>query len=192
MLSFDPIKHEYRWNGARVPSVTQILHPLSDFSMVNPVVLDASRDLGVAVHAMIDLDVRRDLDEDSLDGPLPSFLCQWRAFLSDTGFKPLRSELKLYSSRYGFAGTLDLFGELDGHQTLIDTKSGAVPKTARPQTAGYKQLLEEAGIGAGRPIRRRALDLKADSWRLLPEYKDPNDLRVFLAALTLHNFKAAA
>lgn len=192
MLEFDASTHVYRWNGSPVPSVTQILAPLgSDFRFVKPDVLDRSRDLGQAVHQMIELDAAGVLDESSVTGVLACYLEQWRRFVAATGFRVSYSELRLYSARYGYAGTLDLLGVLDRHETLIDTKTGAVPRVAKPQTAAYANLLVENGM-ALKSLRRRALDLKPDSWHLSDEYRDPRDLNVFLAALTLHNWRAAA
>lgn len=198
MLKFDASAHRYTWNGSPVPSVTDVLAPLSDFRFVKDDVMRAARDLGSAVHRAIELDSLGDLDDASLDPALVGFVEQYRAFERETGFETAYTELRLFSARYGYAGTMDIVGTFPddrerGVFSLVDTKSGAVPKTARPQTAGYANLLVENRIAPDmRNVRRFALDLKRERWALSPEYRDPNDLRVFLAALTLHNFKAAA
>jgi len=187
MLTFDPIPHEYRWQNAIVPSVTQIIRPIAtDFGFVAPDVLERARQKGDAVALMMELDCARQLDEESLTGPLVGYFKQWRDFLRVTKFQVLHAELPLYSKLYGYAGKFDLFGVLESNEMVIDEKSGAVPKTARPQTAAYAQLIKEEGICA-KP-RRRVLDLKEDSWKLSDEYRDPGDLKVFLSCLTLHNF----
>lgn len=186
MLTFNEERHEYRWNGGIVPSVTQVLAPLVDFSMVPPDALEFGRDRGKAVHKMIELDVRGELDETSVHGVLLGYLEQWREFLAVTGFVAEASEEVLYSTRYGYAGTLDLRGRIGRKKTLIDTKSGSIQKAARPQTAAYENLVyENHGITG---MERRCLDLKEKSWKLTNPYRDPSDWRVFLAQLTVHNF----
>jgi hypothetical protein len=192
MFAFDASTHTYTLDGARLPSVTEVLK-ITDpdaFAFVREEVLAAKRDLGRAVHKMIELDANDDLDESSLAPPLTGYLEKWREFRERTGFVVEHCELQLYSARYGYAGTLDLLGHFRSRplrKALIDTKSGAVPKTAGPQTAGYAQLLEENGI-CQRPDRY-VLDLKETRWSLTDAYTDPNDLRVFLGALSVLQFQ---
>lgn len=186
-LAFDEAAHRYTVQGRTVPSVTQILDPLCDFSMVDRQALERARQLGTAVHRMIELEVAGTLDESTVRGPLVGFLQQWREFVKVTGFRMLHCELRLYSSRYGYAGTMDLHGMLDD-ETLIDTKSGATPKTAGLQTAAYHQLGVENSIFPP-TTRRRVLDLKENSWRLTKPYTGTGDLRVFLSQLNVHNWQ---
>ena len=47
MLTFDPVKHEYRDGDRVIPSVTQILAPLSDFSFVDADVLSAAQEFEI-------------------------------------------------------------------------------------------------------------------------------------------------
>ena len=199
-LQFDEDKHEYRLDGRVVPGVTTILKPISEaeYRHVDAATLDVAAWRGRAVHKLIELDLRDDLDVDGLSDELLPFHTAWRNFRNLSGFKCLLSEARVYSERYGYAGTLDLFGRLDGEAALIDAKrTVAVPRSVGPQTAGYEQAVREShpdavaqcasGPGDGR-INRYALHLRADgSWRLVPK-TDPNDARVFLAALTLHNY----
>lgn len=203
MIQFDEATHSYKLDGAPVPGVTSILAPLSaaEYRGVSAEVMERAAMLGRAVHKMIELDLRRVLDEDALDELLRPYLAQWRAFLTLSGFDPLLSEAQVASRRYGYAGTLDLFGRLNGDAALIDAKrTAAVPRTAGPQTAGYEIALREclpdvvdraaSGAGDGK-IYRYALHLTPERWRLVP-LKDPADARVFLAALTLNQWSQAA
>lgn len=202
-LQFDEVLHRYTRNGRVVPSVTQILGSLSaaEYAGVNREVLERAAQRGRAIHKLIELDLRDDLDVDSLSAELHPYYTQWRQFQELSGFDCRLSEGRVWSDRYGFAGTLDLFGVLNGDAVLIDAKSTCVVmRTVGPQTAGYELALREsqpslmsqcvAGPGAGR-IDRYALHLTPDHWRLVPR-KDPNDRRVFLAALTLHNYLEVA
>jgi hypothetical protein len=153
---------------------------------------------------VIELDILGQRDEDELDHRLLPYLEKWRAFRAHSGFAPLLSESRVVSRRYRYAGTLDLFGVLNAEAALIDAKRCAsVPRTAGPQTAGYEIALREcmpdvvnrAAVGPrdGR-IYRFALHLTPSErrgWTLVP-FTDPNDARVFLSALTTHNWSKKA
>lgn len=204
-LQFDAEAHAYTVDGEAFPSVTEILRELSarEYRFVDPNVMADAAWLGQAVHRVIELDILGTLDEESLDDRLQPYLEKWRQFRAQSGFIPLLSESQVYSRRYRFAGTLDIFGALNGAAALIDAKRCAsVPRTAGPQTAGYELALREcqpdvvqsiAGRGAAR-IKRFALHLTPGTrpgWSLVP-FTDPNDARVFLSALTLHNWSKSA
>ncbi len=193
MIIFDEAAHTYTLGDRRLPSVTQALKQLTDaeYRHVDASVLDRAAVLGRAVHKVIELDLRDNLDEDSLSDALPPYLAQWREFRALSGFEALLSERIVHSERYGFAGTLDLFGRLNGRYVLIDAKrTAAVPRTAGPQTAAYETALRESSPSAtwlAQPIDRYALHLTPEHWRLVP-FKDPSDSRVFLSALTVYNW----
>lgn len=195
-LLFDEARHAYTLDGSPVPGVSTILKAVSTgaYAGVDPEVMARAAALGTAVHKVIELDVRGVLDEDTLDPQLVPYLVQWRQFLQQSGFQPLVSEHRVASRRYGFAGTLDLFGILNGRKALIDAKRVAqvMPATG-PQTAGYETALREWStelVGFDDPVDRYALQLvPSGTWRLHP-LKDRTDARTFLAALTVHNFNA--
>lgn len=194
-LEFDSVAHRYTLNGAPVPSVTDVLAPISaaHYRGVDAEVMARAALLGQATHKLIELDVRDTLDEDALDDTLRPYLAMWRRFRATSGFRPVLSEFRVASARYGYAGTLDLFGELHGRAALIDAKrTAAVPRTAGPQTAGYEIALRETAPDLTPPaVDRYALHLTPERWQLVP-FRDPNDQRVFLSALTLHNWSHAA
>jgi hypothetical protein len=205
-IQFDAEAHSYTVDGDRYDSVTQILRELSArvYRFVDAGVMAEAAWLGQAVHKVIELDILGALDEGELDPRLLPYLEKWRAFRAHSGFVPLLSEARVFSRRYRYAGTLDLFGLLNGEAALVDAKRCAsVPRTAGPQTAGYEIALREcmpdvvaraaSGPGAAR-INRFALHLtpsETRGWTLVP-FKNPNDARVFLSALTTHNWSKAA
>lgn len=190
LLQFDEEKHEYRLDGRVVPGVTTILKPISEaeYRSVDAATLDVAAWRGRAVHKMIELDLRDDLDLDALSDDLQPFYTAWKGFQSLSGFEFRLSEARVYSSAYDFAGTLDLAGMLAGRHVVIDAKrTVAVPRTAAPQTAAYLCALTET-MPEYADADRYALHLRPDgSWRLVP-FIDRNDLRVFLSALTLHRW----
>jgi hypothetical protein len=207
-LDFDPAAHRYQLDGRAIPGVTDTLKVVSagDYAMVDPDVLALKAALGQAVHKMIELDCTDDLDVDDLDPMLAPYYRAWRKFLTTSGFRVLLSECKVASLRYGYAGQLDLFGDLNAIRCTIDAKCvvTVMPSTG-PQTAAYTQALRETRpdlLPAGAPCRRYALQLRptaadgtpmATPWRLHPFTDDAADLRLFLACLTVtHHLRSKA
>lgn len=192
ILTFNADRHEYLLRGELVPSVTRILKPITEheYRCVDRSVMETAAHLGRAVHSLINLDIRGELDEDALSEPLRPYLAAWRDFQAKSGFEALLTEQYVYSEKYKFAGTLDLFGTLNGKRALIDAKrTAAVPRSAGPQTAGYLIGLQESGgLRTDVNVDRFALHFTKDAkWKLIP-LNDRNDQRVFLSALTLYNY----
>lgn len=192
-LIFNEETHTYTLDGRELPSVTQVLKLITAqaFAHVDPGVLARAAELGTAAHKMIELDCKGDLDEETLHEALIPSLQAWRSFLATSGFTIIANEQRVHSLRYAYAGTLDLFGMLNNRLCLIDAKrTASVPRSAGPQTAGYEiafretDLAKEYGVTPTTPIDRYALHLKAGGkWALVP-FKNKNDSRVFLGALT--------
>lgn len=189
-LQYDDATHTYTIGGRRLPSVTEVLGPITahEYHGVNLDVMERAALLGKAVHKLIELDIAGTLDDDALDDALRPYLAQWRQFRQQSGFKAMFSEQRVHSPKWGYAGTYDLIGSLNRKFALIDCKrTCAVPRSAGPQTAAYVQAIRENSFDLPADIDRYVLHLTPERWRLVPQ-KDPNDLRVFLAALTLHNY----
>lgn len=196
-LTFDEASHTYTVDGRVVQSVTQILHRLSAeaYRFVDKDLMEDAALLGTAAHKMIELDLRDDLDPGTLSDGLQVYYTAWKNFQQLSGFQMVLSEQRVYSAKYGYAGTLDLAGWLNGRFVIIDAKRTAqVPRTAGPQTAAYLRALEESELIDARIIGvdRYALHLRAGgTWRLVP-FTNKSDLRVFLACKTLNDWSNAA
>ncbi|MCW5141090.1 PD-(D/E)XK nuclease family protein [Burkholderia cenocepacia] len=187
MLTFDPVEHVYRVGTQRVPSVTQTLAPLVDYSKVPPAALERARQLGQAVHRMTELYDLDDLDTDDLAPELMPYLSAWMKFRAETGFVPDAIELQLYHPALRYAGTLDRTGLIRGRRAVVDIKKMlTLGPVIGVQLAAYQELLAKNDT----PVDDRyGLGLRADgSYRLVP-FADRNDWPVFLALLTLRNFK---
>lgn len=193
-LLFDEAAHRYTLDGRPVPGVTSVLKLVSgaDYAGVDPDVLARAAARGTAVHRMVELDGQGILDEDSLAEELQPYLVQWRQFRAQSGFVILAQECRVASRRHGYAGTLDLFGVLNGRFALVDVKSVVrVMRTTGPQTAAYEVALRECRpdlLPGDAPVDRFALQLRPGaSWQLVP-FPSRSDARVFLGALTCHTF----
>lgn len=160
MLTFSSEAHVYKWDEKPVPSVTQIIQewiPINVYGVeyfcntFTGTVLAAERfreasDFGRAVHKAAHLYVADTLDEENLHPRLMTVMRQFHLWMEQ--YKPtiLMSEQQLYSKKYGYAGTLDLFINftLNRRQVwaVVDIKTGEYG-AAGIQLSGYKNLLEE-------------------------------------------------
>lgn len=106
----------------------------------------SATELGTAVHKAIErklLDKEgRYAEQDRMDLELRPYLHAANQWLKD--FKPKfeAAEITVFSPRYGYAGTADMFAEVDGVKFIIDTKTTREPydrsgklKTPYPEVA---------------------------------------------------------
>lgn len=169
VLTFDEATHTYRIDGAVVPSVTQVLAPLKDFSAIPPAVLERKRLYGSAVHKMIEREIKGELEfgeqPDDLTGALEAFW-RWREEnprITDQLHKAI-VERPMGHDRFGYAGTPDLI--LDG-VLVVDLKTRAPDMLVDSiQCAAYQELWQRNGgcAGAGKKgqYEHRILYLKDD------------------------------
>lgn len=186
-LTFDPGPHVYRLDGKVVPSVTQILAPLVDYSGIPPDVLETARIRGQWVHDAVNRHCRGVLDAATLGADVRPYFEQFLRFLAESGFVPTASEVRVASPKYGYAGTVDLVGEFQV-ETLLDVKATAdLPAAVGPQTAGYVQAFAET---FGRLLKKRAcLHLFPDRYRVEP-LTDPVDWPTFQSCLNVARWRA--
>lgn len=186
-LTFDADKHEYRFAGKVIPSVTQILAPLSNFGAVHPDVLAAAQQFGTAVHLACELDDLGQLDLAALDPALVPYLEGWRAFCADYAVKWDAIESRIFHAPMGYAGTLDRAGLVKGKQAIVDIKSGAtLMPSVGPQLAAYAQAYSPIG----RAMDRYAVRLFPNGYEV-KQYFSPTDWPVFASLITLRSFCAS-
>jgi hypothetical protein len=163
--------------GIPVPSVTQILratHVSSDFSHVDPVVLERKRQIGQAVHAATHYFDEGDLVESTVAPEARPYLLAWMKFRSERGFVPQLLETVVYSRTHHYIGRFDRLGQLlaDRRRVLLDIKIGDPDASAADlQTAGYLAALrEEHPEMQVDPIERWSVQLLEDGRYSLRQY----------------------
>lgn len=186
-LLFDEPSHTYRVDGVVVPSVTQILAPLNDFSMVSPADLEYARQLGTAVHKATELYDAGDLDESTVPDVVQPYLDAWIRLRRELPFEILGMEKRVFHPAHRYCGTYDRLVKFDGRRCMWDIKTGELYPSYGPQTAAYKNAEEKE---SGKRIEgRHAIQLRDDGTYRIHEMKDPDDWPVFLSCLTLYNFR---
>lgn len=153
-----------------------------------------------------------------IDSVVAPYMPGYFEFLSDTGAEPLEGEKVVSHRLYGYAGRLDKIYRIRGRLTVLDFKvTAAMPKTVWVQLAAYQEAendgrkaaalalaesgnhaqAKDAGVIPG-GFNREAMITERAALRLRPNEKYqlrrppepfPEDLRVFLALLQIHNWK---
>lgn len=181
-VEFDAGLHEYRVDGRRIPSVTQVLEAMN---FCDPTwYTEQSRLRGTMVHRGIELYTEGALPADHGIAELEPYLDAWIEFSDTVGLEVEESEIRLYSPMHRFAGTIDVLGtmRIDGARVpvVLDIKTGTRQPWWPLQLAGYQQLAFERD----RLYRRRYdIQLADSTYRLWPEARR-DDWIVFRAALT--------
>ena len=179
-IDFNEYKHEYSVNGQKVPSVSEILSPLSAdrYRDLNPAILQYAAERGKAVHEACEA-IDYGLDPE-IDPEIVGYVIAYQDFIRDyfpkwelieqiTGcFYTIGSvvcreedDLPIY------AGTLDRYGKIDGRPVVLDIKTYASLSTdamigASCQTVLYADALESNGYDFSDGISRYILHLKKD------------------------------
>lgn len=186
-LVFIEESHEYFLDGKRLPSVTEVIGMLSDFSFVPADIMERASAFGSAVHKAVELYELDDLDESALSTGLVPYLNGYKRFKDETGFEAHFTEERVYSFAYGYAGTLDLAGYMNDLFCIIDIKTVTVLHSVIGlQTAAYLHAFNE--MNRYNYGYRYALQLKKNAYKL-QDYSDQNDFTYFTAALNLNNWR---
>jgi len=187
-ITFDEEKHEYRLDGAVIPSVTQIIGGvgLVDTQWFT----EESRQRGHAVHAATQLEDAGVLDWSNLHPEVEPRAHAWRKFKQDTGYVPILVEHMVHNVPMGYVGRLD---RVCAHhlrandRIILDIKSGLPGATTGLQLAGYVMALGESYRDLW--TKRYGLWLREDAtYRLIP-YKELSDFEDFKAAIRLNNWR---
>lgn len=146
-LKFEAEGHRYYLEypgGATtpLPSVSEIIAPIVDYSMVNKAVMIRAQEFGTNVHKAIELWLKDSLDLDKLDEGLRKPLEGFRKWLFNTypGAK-CKSEVRSHHELLGYAGTIDL---TINDYTIIDIKTRKYNRIVDPvRLAAYSMLGNE-------------------------------------------------
>jgi hypothetical protein len=109
--------------------------------------------IGTQVHGLIEYSLKVKLCQKAEPPPLISDKAAWafacyEKWAKQVNLTPIYIEQTVYSVTHGYAGTMDLYAEIDGKATVVDFKTGkAVYPEAHLQNAAYRFALREMGHG---------------------------------------------
>ena len=197
-IEFFEDEHIYLVDGEEVPSVTTILNYMSDveYGEINQSVLQTASRRGSLVHEYTQL-IDYDYELDEIEGEVVGYLRAYKDFIRD--YKPnwLYIEDPVYSEKYGYVGTMDRFGLIDGTHCVLDIKTVSSPTkiqkfTTSSQTMAYRQAVTETH-GAFGIINRYALYLNKDGEYNLVDLREYDkkygydSWEMFTQCLTMYN-----
>lgn len=183
-LTFNPEKHEYRYDGRIVPGVTQLLKwaGLIDDSWFS----DWHGERGRLIHLACQYYDEGSLDMDSVHPEIAGYLesyIKWRE--AGEHIIIMSIEERVFNEAYWYAGTLDRRVGIDFIPSIIDIKSGAYQRWHGLQLAGYQYA---------KPFQT---NLFCDRYSLyldgsgamakLRKHEDSSDIDVFLSIAQAYN-----
>lgn len=178
---YDDAEHIYRLRGTVIPSITQVLK-LTGF-IDDTYFSEWYAKRGTNVHLACQYLIEGDLDMGSVDESIRPRVERFEKFLSERKPQLIFAEVPLVNRIFRFAGTEDLFVNLDGVLSLIEIKSGKAKLAAKLQSAGQKLLINCIPQYAGKVVRRFALELpEKGNYKLIP-HGDRSDEIMFLNAV---------
>jgi hypothetical protein len=164
-------------------------------------------EIGNQVHGLIEWNLKREMGKPVGEQPRISDAAQW-AFMAwedwrkQANLRPIDIEETVWSKQHGYAGTMDLLGELDLPDVgrvvaVLDWKSGkAIYPEALLQNAAYVNALIEMG-DAPPPLHGVVVRLPkvetdpAFEVKHIPANEQPGLLTAFLATLNLWRWMQA-
>lgn len=180
----------YRLAGAVVPSVSEIIRPLVDYSMVPADILEAAREFGQHVHLACHLFDIGELDWASLDPALAPYVRSWERFIEESGAVVVASEQPVVHQPLGYAGTPDRVLMWNERFVVPDIKStSVVPKSVGVQTAAYARAYQAMHSLSKEP-ERMCIHLQPDKYRV-HRRREPTDWSMFLSCLNLWRWNHA-
>ena len=174
-IDFDEEKHEYSVGGVKVPSVSEILAPLSAerYRGLNPSMLAQAAERGRAVHEAteaIDYGLDPEIDPE-IGGYIKAYFDfirdyrpDWEMIEKIVHFQRIEDDIPFY------CGTVDRYGIIDKTPYVVDIKTYASlttdsQLTASCQTALYRDALDQTAsqvLMSWTKVHRAILHLKKD------------------------------
>jgi len=193
LVTYNDERHEYRYGGVVIPSVTQCIAPLYSgaFDKIPQAVLERKTEIGKAVHLATELYDEGVLEESSLDDVVRGYFEGWKKFTAEHKCEWLGIEERVFHPSHKYAGKLDRKGFVDGRLFYIDIKTvSVVCKATGVQLAGYLEAdshMLPFNLKMMKP-RRAAIQLKPDGRYEWHEFEDANDWPTFISCLTIKRF----
>jgi hypothetical protein len=149
LVTFNPKNHTYWWGKRQLPSVTTIIAkaiaPFKHFPDTpdHKKYLEYKGQLGTAVHKLAEYELKGTLDEGSIHESIKGYHTAIQAARKAINIRPICIEKAVYSTRLGFAGTMDLRAIIDiqgleYYGTLDWKSSNSIWEHYRIQKAFYQ------------------------------------------------------
>lgn len=200
MFHFDQEKHRYTVDGKPVPSVTQIPSRIGVRSNEESQWLSISGSefmqneiaarFGIEFHKIPPYILNG--IKCTYDPAMEPWVRGLKKFLAEHKITPELVEESMCSTKYGYAGTIDIYGHIYFDKPkriepiIIDWKtSTSLYKSSRMQTAAYEQLIKE-NLGINRRLHRWTVRIFENGYEVDKRYNHPQDFNIFLSLLNIY------
>lgn len=131
------------------------------------------------------------LDIEALDAELVPYVLAWSQFLIESRAEIVDVERPGWHPKYRYAGTRDRRLRIARRNAIADIKATAkISRVDALQTAAYAAIDEE---NSGTPISTRlTVQLRPDGTYRVQTWREKTDFAVFLAQMTVHNWRNQA
>lgn len=139
MNHYNPEKHIYTSIRGRLPGATDVIksHGLINVDWMT----EEARWRGQCVHRGVELFNRGELDLDTVDEGIRGYIRSYESFVKVTGYQVLGCEIPCFTDSFGTIP--DTWGMLNGVLSIVELKSGPIPKWAAIQTGLQARALHE-------------------------------------------------
>jgi len=184
MIKFNEEEHSYRLGKVRLPSVTQIMKPITQpmYENISPYIMKKAADRGTEIHRWVEL---YDTEKQESFNPRVQAYKRW---CEDTQQNPIENEYRSYHKTLLYAGTFDKLCEINGENVLIDVKTTAMlhENVVAVQCSAYREMARSHGLKVDKIA---VLQLNSDGTYVYKELKDNFDLFIALYKIYAFNQK---
>ena len=133
MVDFNEYLHEYSLQGIHVPSVSELLRPVSGDFECDP----RYAERGTTIHNLTDLYDRGLFFDGLADDEIYPYMAAYFDFHDAHDIEVISSEKIVFNPNLLYAGRLDRIWKIDGIRHLTDTKTGSKYKQHLYQVVAY-------------------------------------------------------
>lgn len=127
-------------------------------------VMTTTADLGTRAHAAFEAILKNEVPEVTAD--IQPLVASFRKWKDDNNVKPLHLEKTVYSKKYGYAGTLDFVGYVNGELTIIDWKTSKNYKITNGWQMGAQRIAALESLNISRECGLLGVQISRDSGEL--------------------------
>lgn len=148
-ITFISNPHSYFVDGKEKIYPSKVLKDLNlckSYSGVDPEVVANAGRRGTAIHKVLELHVKGEIDQYEIAEEVKPYYEAFKAFLEKEKFEPIKecAEIKMYSGLHDYCTTIDIVGILQGRIGIIDYKSSATfDRAVELQTAAQEIAYNE-------------------------------------------------
>ena len=190
-LQFDEVRHFYSLNGIKIPSVTEIMRPLtkSHYGEINLDILNAAAKRGKEVHQAIENFFAFGIDD--VPPEHEGYYLAFKDWLNKSNPEIIAAESRISHKTLRYAGTSDLACIMHDKMVCVDFKTSTqiVDMLTRVQLEAYSRAFESHGF----KFDEKAIVLlhKNGKWSTKTyASSDSEAWEVFGSLLLIHNYLA--